>query len=51
MGGGMANPEHLKKLQEGVQVWNSWRKTRPKVMPDLRDADLSEADLREANLS
>ena len=22
----MANPEHLAKLKEGVEVWNQWRK-------------------------
>jgi hypothetical protein len=52
----MANPEHLKILLEGVEVWNQWREDNPEVIPDLSEANLSEAnllraDLREANLS
>ena len=51
----MANPEHLAKLNEGVQAWNDWRKQQPEVTPDLNAADLSGkdlsyADLRAANL-
>jgi len=57
----MANPEHLKILEEGVEVWNKWRRTNPSVLPDLseaqlrgmslRECDLSDADLTGANLS
>jgi len=42
----MANPKHLLKLKEGVEVWNTWRKGNPYIIPDLRWANLSRADLR-----
>jgi uncharacterized protein YjbI with pentapeptide repeats len=45
----MANPDHLKTLQQGVDVWNAWRKQHP-VEPDLSEATLSMRDLRRANL-
>jgi uncharacterized protein YjbI with pentapeptide repeats len=55
----MANPDHLKTLQEGVDAWNAWIKSH--VNPDLsgghltgphlRAADLRNADLRVAHLS
>ena len=47
----MANEEHLKKLREGVNAWNEWRKENPEVQPDLAHADLREAALGGANLS
>ena len=31
----MANPEHLKILKQGVEVWNKWREDNPDVYPDL----------------
>jgi uncharacterized protein YjbI with pentapeptide repeats len=37
----MANPEHLAKLKEGVEVWNAWRKHEPSIHIDLSGADLS----------
>ena len=56
----MANPEHLRILKQGVEVWNEWREDNPDVMPDLteadihgeylRKADLQKADLQKANL-
>ena len=61
----MANPEHLKILKQGVEVWNRWREKNPEIQPDLQNADcrreilwgahlentdLSRADLREAHL-
>jgi uncharacterized protein YjbI with pentapeptide repeats len=59
-GGAMANPDHVAKLLKGVQVWNAWRRSRPKIKPDLSGAelasgkfpgiDLVEADLERANL-
>lgn len=50
----MANKEHLKILQSGVEAWNQWRKQNPDLRPDLkgavlREANLSKADLREAD--
>ena len=52
----MANPEHLKILKKGVEVWNKWRMRNPDVKPDLSGANLSDAllswaDLRGADLS
>jgi uncharacterized protein YjbI with pentapeptide repeats len=53
---GMANPEHLAKLKQGVEAWNEWRKRNPEVAVDLsganlREANLGQANLRKANLS
>jgi len=42
----MANPAHLKILKQGVKAWNKWRHQDPGVVPDLRQADLSQAMLR-----
>ncbi len=36
----MANPEHLKILKQGVEVWNRWKEKRSDVMLDFRSADL-----------
>ena len=47
----MANPEHLKVLKQGVEVWNRWREQNPEIRPDLAQADLREANLGLANLS
>ncbi len=47
----MANPQHLDKLQEGVEAWNQWRRENPGIRPNLREADLSRWDLGGANLS
>jgi len=46
----MANPEHLKILEQGVKAWNKWRETHRDVVPDLRYAQLKAADLDKANL-
>jgi uncharacterized protein YjbI with pentapeptide repeats len=51
----MAHPDHLKMLQQGVDVWNAWREREPLTAPDLVGASLSgehlpTANLREANL-
>lgn len=47
----MANPEHLAKLQEGVEAWNAWRFENHHIRPHLHLADLSGADLSGAYLS
>ena len=62
----MANPEHLAKLEEGIDAWNEWRKAHPGVQIDLggamllfcrrgeiylRNANLRLANLSRANLS
>lgn len=36
----MANPEHLIKINQGVEAWNAWRETNRSVMPDLMGAEL-----------
>jgi uncharacterized protein YjbI with pentapeptide repeats len=51
----MANPEHLKILERGVEAWNEWRRENAQVAPDLQEADLRGeslfgADLGGANL-
>ena len=57
----MADPEHLARLRQGVEVWNAWRAEKLFFRPDLIAADLSGAqvggaklydtDLNKANLS
>jgi uncharacterized protein YjbI with pentapeptide repeats len=47
----MANPEHLRILEQGVEAWNEWRSQNEGIRPDLREADLSDTNLSEANLS
>jgi hypothetical protein len=51
----VADPEHFKLLQQGVDVWNERRTKEPSIPPDLFGADLGETNLirvnfREANL-
>lgn len=51
----MANPNHLAKLTEGVEAWNTWRRNNSDIRPDLSKAVLSNlvlvgANLEEANL-
>ena len=41
----MANPEHLKIFEQGVEVWNAWRRQHRDIRPDLTGADLLGADL------
>ena len=47
----MANPEHLVKLNEGIDAWNKWRTRNAAVQPDLSGTRLHKADLRKANLT
>lgn len=46
----MANPEHLKWLQEGVEAWNARRESHD-FQPDLSGANFLRADFCGANLS
>jgi uncharacterized protein YjbI with pentapeptide repeats len=41
----MANEEHLKILEQGVEVWNWWRITEREIQPDLSGAHLDAMDL------
>ena len=50
------NQDHVKKLLEGVEHFNEWRKLNLNIRPDLSnaklaDAELNGADLNNANLS
>lgn len=47
----MANPDHVKILKQGVDVWNKWREDNPDVKPDLSEANLNQVELIEADLS
>lgn len=47
----MASYEHLKILNQGVDIWNRWRKDKPDVVPDLRSSDLSHVEFDNINLS
>jgi uncharacterized protein YjbI with pentapeptide repeats len=43
----MANPEHVAKLKEGVEKWNSWIWAgNGLIVPDFRGLELVNADLR-----
>ncbi len=44
------NQEHLSKLGEGPDAWNSWRADNPDIIPDLVEAQLT-TDCPGANLS
>jgi uncharacterized protein YjbI with pentapeptide repeats len=47
----MANYTHLRILLQGVHVWNSWRRNRSFISPDLSGADLTNRDLAGADFS
>lgn len=47
----MANPEQLKKLKQGVKIWNKWREENSGLEINLSEANLSFADLSEADFS
>ena len=46
----MARTSHLKTLEKGPDVWNTWRRENPDIAPDLSGANLINADLGRANL-
>ena len=46
----MANQEHLKILQQGVDAWNEWRRENPEIKPDLSGADLRHADFSQPEI-
>lgn len=45
----MANEEHLKILQQGVDAWNRWRGENPAVKPNLTDSRLRNTNFAHAN--
>jgi uncharacterized protein YjbI with pentapeptide repeats len=47
----MANEEHLARLKQGVEAWNTWRDNNHEVQPHLEEAHLARVFLREVNLS
>lgn len=47
----MANPEHVEILKQGVEGWNEWRRSHPKIKPDLSGAILNDKTLSYVNLS
>lgn len=47
----MANEEQLAILDQGVTVWNKWRKENPTIKIDLSGANLSQASLNAIDLS
>jgi uncharacterized protein YjbI with pentapeptide repeats len=46
----MADSEHLKILEQGVEKWNAWRQANPDVVPKLDYVSLIKADLTNVNL-
>ncbi len=46
----MANRQLLDLLQQGVDVWNAWRKAHPHIQPDLSEAHLEGAHLEGVRL-
>jgi len=47
----MANPEHLKVVEQGKKAIGKWRRKNLDVFFDLTRADLTHADLSGADLS
>ena len=45
----MAKSEHLDILNQGVDVWNQWRRENKHIRPDLTDANLRGRQLSEAD--
>lgn len=41
----MADPEHLERIQSGVEEWNKWRSHTPDIWPNLSRAIMSGTDL------
>lgn len=46
----MANPEHVKILKQGVEVWNKWRGQNSHIIPSLNKADLRGENLNKVKL-
>ena len=35
----MANPEHVKLIKQGAEIWNRWFNDHSEVTPDLSGSD------------
>jgi uncharacterized protein YjbI with pentapeptide repeats len=46
----MANPHQLETLKRGAEAWNEFRRRNPDVIPDLREAQLTNLDLSRTRL-
>jgi len=46
----MADPNHIRILEQGTGTWNKWREENPEVVPDLSNADLKSASIYSFNL-
>ena len=46
----MANEEHLKILEQGVEEWNQWRRENPSVAPYFGRSYFKEVNLKGVNL-
>ena len=46
----MANKQHLKILNQGVEAWNEWRMKNLETRIEFMGADLTRTDLRETNM-
>ena len=47
----MANSDHVRILEQGVRIWNQWRKENPEIKPDLSGIDIRRGNLNKINLS
>jgi uncharacterized protein YjbI with pentapeptide repeats len=47
----MANEQHLTLLRQGFKVWNLWRQRHPKIISELKGADLTGLNLFKVDLS
>lgn len=47
----MAKKQHLEHLDRGVDYWNQWRESNPKVRPNLVAAELTGRDFQGIDLS
>jgi uncharacterized protein YjbI with pentapeptide repeats len=46
----MANPDHLRILEQGTDIWNRWRTENDGIVPELENANLGWLNLAGADL-
>ena len=46
----MASEQHITLLRQGFKVWNLWRQRHPKIIPELKGADLTGLKLFKVDL-